>query len=76
MKLALPAVILTAGFLLCSLSSYGKPAYATKEKKACTFCHEKAVPTDKEAMQKNLNEAGKYYAGHDHSLVGYKPAGK
>ncbi len=73
LKLALPAVILTAGFLVCNISSYGKPAYAAKEKKQCTFCHEKSVPTDKEAMAKNLNDAGKYYAAHDHSLDGYKP---
>lgn len=72
LKLALPAAILTAGFLVCNISSYGKPAYAAKEKKQCTFCHEKSVPTDKDAMAKNLNEAGKYYAAHDHSLDGYK----
>jgi len=72
LKLALPAAILTAGFLVCNISSYGKPAYAAKEKKQCTFCHEKSVPTDKEAMAKNLNDAGKYYAAHDHSLDGYK----
>lgn len=71
-KLAFPAAILTAGFLVCSMSSYGKPAYAAKEKKQCTFCHEKAVPADKEAMAKNLNDAGKYYASHEHSLEGYK----
>ena len=73
LKLALPAAILTAGFLVCNISSYGKPTYAAKEKKTCTFCHEKAVPTDKELMAKNLNDAGKYYAAHEHSLDGYKP---
>jgi hypothetical protein len=72
LKLALPAAILTAGFLVCNISSYGKPAYAAKEKKQCIFCHEKADPTHKDVMAKNLNEAGKYYAAHDHSLDGYK----
>jgi hypothetical protein len=72
LKLALPAAILTAGFLVCNISSYGKPAYAAKEKKQCTFCHEKADPTHKDVMAKNLNDAGKYYAAHDHSLDGYK----
>ena len=43
-----------------------------KEKKACTFCHAKQVP-DKEDMEKNLNDAGKYYKDHDHSLDGYAP---
>jgi cytochrome c551/c552 len=73
LKLTLPAAILAAGFLVCNVSSYGKPAYATKEKKGCTFCHEKMLtgPAMKD-MKDNLIEAGKYYAAHDHSLDGYK----
>ena len=58
LKLALPAVILSAGFLICTTASYGKPEYAAKEKKGCTFCHAKSVPTDKAEMNKNLTEAG------------------
>ena len=69
-KVALPAILLSAGFVLCTTASYGKPEYAKKEKKACTFCHGKVEA--KEAMPKNLTEAGKYYASHDHSLDGYK----
>jgi hypothetical protein len=68
-KVIVPIAIL-AGFILCSATSFGKPAYATKEKKACTFCH--AKQDTKEAMAKNLNDAGKYYSTHDHSLDGYK----
>jgi len=71
LKLALPAIILSAGFLVCTTASYGTPEYAKKEKKSCTFCHEKMV-TDKAVMAKNQTEAGKYYAEHNHSLDGYK----
>ena len=70
MKLVLPAAILAAGFLVCTTATYGKAEYAKKEKKACTFCHGK-VGTDKEVMNNNLTDAGKYYKAHDHSLDGY-----
>lgn len=70
LKLALPAVILMTGFVVCTTSTYGKPDYAKKEKKVCTFCHAKQEA--KEGMAKNLNDAGKYYQTHDHSLDGYK----
>jgi hypothetical protein len=76
MKLVLPAAVLTAGFLICVTSSFGTPAYASKEKKGCTFCHGKIEPGTKEgkneAMVKNLTDAGKYYKEHDHKLDGYK----
>ncbi len=65
LKLAVPAIILMAGFLAFTSATYGKPEYAKKEKKACTFCHVKTG-------DKELNEAGKYYAAHDHSLDGFK----
>jgi hypothetical protein len=39
--------------------------YAKKEGKPCTFCHVKMG-------SKELNDAGKYYKAHDHSLEGYK----
>jgi cytochrome c553 len=69
-KLALPAAILMAGFVFCVTATYGKQEYATKEKQKCTFCHGKVEA--KEAMPKNLTDAGKYYAAHNHSLDGYK----
>ena len=71
LKVAIPAVVLAAGFLICSTSSYGTPAYAKKEKKTCTFCHSQVKPADKDLMKKSLTEAGKYYESHDHSLDGY-----
>jgi hypothetical protein len=69
-KIALPAVILLGGFLVCSTASYGKPEYMKSTKKACNYCHEKNVPNDKDAMNKNLTDAGKYY-GKNKSLDGY-----
>jgi hypothetical protein len=67
LKNALPGAILTAGLLwLGATASYAKPEYAKTEGKACTFCH---VTTGKP----ELNEGGKYYAAHDHSLKGYTP---
>ena len=65
LKLAVPATILMAGFILLTTSTYGKPEYTKKEGKACIFCHTKNG-------DKELNDAGKYYAAHNHSLDGYK----
>ena len=72
LKVAIPAVVLAAGFLICSTASYSMPAYAKKEKKSCTFCHSQVKPMDKELMKKSLTDAGKYYAAHNHSLDGYQ----
>ena len=73
LKLVLPAAFLMTGFLICTTSTYGKPEYAKTEKKACSFCHAKTVPSDKVEMAKNLNDAGTYYKTHDHKLEGYTP---
>jgi hypothetical protein len=67
LKIALPAVIVAAGVMLSSTSSYGKVEYSKKEGKSCTFCHVKMG-------SKELNDTGKYYKAHNHSLEGYKPA--
>lgn len=68
LKSVLAAAILAAGVWCATVTpSYAKPAYAEKEGKACTYCHVTAGKAD-------LNEAGDYYAAHDHSLKGYKPA--
>jgi hypothetical protein len=65
---AIPGAILAAGLMWVSVTpSYAKPEYAKTEGKACTFCH---VTTGKP----ELNEAGNYYAAHEHSLKGYTPA--
>jgi hypothetical protein len=62
------AALLAAGLLWATLSpSYAKPEYAKTEGKACNFCH---VTAGKPA----LNQAGDYYAAHEHSLKGYTPA--
>ncbi len=66
MKFAIPAFVLLLGALVGSTLSYAKPEYTKKEKKACTYCHVSA-------KSKELNDAGKYYKEHDHSLEGYQP---
>ena len=60
LKTVLPAAILLGGFLVCTTASYGTAEYSKQTKQKCAFCHEKIV-ADKDAMSKNLNEAGKYY---------------
>lgn len=57
------AVSILSGVLLSVATA--KPEYAKKEGKPCTFCHVKMG-------SKELNDAGKYYKEHDHSLKGYK----
>jgi hypothetical protein len=68
LKNVVPAAVLTAGLLWAIVTpSYAKPEYATKEGQTCTYCH---VTADKP----ELNAGGTWYAAHDHSLKGYKPA--
>ena len=57
------AVSVLSGVLLSVATA--KPEYAKKEGKTCTYCHVKMG-------SKELNDAGKYYKEHDHSLKGYK----
>lgn len=66
-KIAVPAFILAAGLLMSVAPVRATPAYAKKEKKSCVTCHVKAG-------SKDLNDTGKYYKEHNHSLAGYKPA--
>jgi len=63
--IAIPLAILTFGLTVATTRSDAKPEYTKKEKKACTYCHVSA-------KTKDLNDAGKYYQDHDHSLDGYK----
>ena len=67
LKCVVPAAILTAG-LFCAyvMPSYATEAYGKTEGKKCVFCH---VADGKP----ELNAAGEYYAGHNHSLKGYTP---
>ena len=62
LKLALPAAILGAGFLICTTASYGTQAYMKKEGvKSCTYCHVKMG-------SKDLNDTGKCYKAGKYSL--------
>ncbi len=65
LKFAVPALVIALGLTISMSTSFAKPEYAKKEKKACTFCHVK--PGSKE-----LTDAGKYYKDHNHSLEGYQ----
>ena len=62
LKLAIPSLIVLAGFVVCTTATYAKPEYAKKEGKSCVTCHVKMG-------QKDLNETGKCYASNDHSLT-------
>jgi hypothetical protein len=70
MKWVLPTALLGAGFLVCTISSYGTPTFAKETKKSCTFCHTQVKPADKDLMKKSLTDAGKYFQEHK-SLDGY-----
>jgi len=60
LKIAVPSAVVLGGLMLASLT-FGTPKYAKKEKKSCTFCH---VTQGK----KELNDTGKCYGEHNHSL--------
>jgi hypothetical protein len=45
--------------------STAKPEYSRRTKKECGFCH----PKD----SWDINEAGRYFRDHNHSLEGFKP---
>ena len=62
-KVAFPCAVLVSAMLLTSVRSSATPAYAKKENGAkCTVCHT-AVG------KKDLNDVGKCYKEHDHSLA-------
>lgn len=64
----IPAAVLIAGLMWTSVTpSFAKPEYATKEGQTCAYCHVTSGKPD-------LNDAGKYYAAHEHSLAGYQSA--
>lgn len=64
-KSAAALAVLIGGLSFNVMTVYAKPEYSKKEKKGCTFCH---VTMGKP----ELNDAGKYYKAHDHSLEGYQ----
>ncbi len=59
------ATILAGGLALSPQPLSALPEYTEKERKECDFCHPSG---DLFA----LNEAGKYYAEHNHSFEGYE----
>ena len=61
LKIAMPFAILTVGLILSSSFSLAKPDYMMREKKSCVYCHN--APN-----KRDLNEVGKCYAEHGHSL--------
>lgn len=63
------AVALLGAMLGQQQKASATPAYAKKEKKPCAYCHVNPQGGGKR------NAAGIYYKAHNHSLVGYKPAG-
>jgi hypothetical protein len=54
--------------LIVARPSGAKPEYTRRTSKDCAYCHQ--------PPGYNLNEAGKYYVDHNHSLKGYKPPSK
>lgn len=70
LKVLIPAIILSVGFVVCTTTSYGKPEYTKATKKACVYCH-----VDAQKAPKELKDAGKYYQEHK-NLDGYKEAAK
>jgi hypothetical protein len=66
LKFGAPFVIILGGLMLSLPSSFGKTEYTKKEGKGCTYCHTAAG-------KKDLNDVGKCYAEHNHSLDGCAP---
>lgn len=66
LKMAIPFAVVLGGLMVTSSLSFGKAEYTKKEKKGCTYCHTAA-------NKKDLNEVGKCYAEHNHSLEGCGP---
>ena len=58
------AILIGVTILIAPLAM-STPEYSKKESKQCTYCHT--------AMGKpDLNDAGKYYKDHNHSLEGFE----
>ena len=66
LRVALAVAVFTGSLLTLATA---KLEYSKKEGKNCIFCHVKMGA-------KELNDAGKYYKEHKHSLEGYKAAEK
>lgn len=57
------SAFILGGLVLFSSYSFGKAEYTKATGKGCTYCHTAAG-------KKDLNEVGKCYAEHNHSLEG------
>jgi hypothetical protein len=69
LAVALGAVILAFfALVLGAQPASAKPEYTRRTSKDCAFCHQ--------PPGYNLNQAGKYYVDHNHSLKGYTPPKK
>jgi hypothetical protein len=69
LKFVAPAVVLAAGVMFTSTTSFAKKEYMVATKKACKYCHVDAMAKDP-AQQKVLTDAGKFYKEHK-SLDGF-----
>ena len=68
MRVIVALTIAGASLVSFARPSGAKPGYTRQTSKDCAFCHQ--------PPGYNLNEAGKYYADHNHSLKGYTPPPK
>lgn len=57
--------ILSAAFFFSATTGQARPDFTRRTGKECAFCHPPG--------SYNLNDAGKYYFEHKHSLQGYVP---
>jgi len=64
-RTVLVAVLTVSAVAAARFPAIGKPEYTRRTSKPCTFCHPGPGWT--------LNDAGKYYRDHNHSLKGYEP---
>ena len=63
LKTTVGSALILGGLVLCSSYSFGKAEYTKTTGKGCTYCHTAAG-------KKDLNDVGKCYAEHNHSLEG------
>lgn len=61
LRVTVGSALILGGLVLSSSFSFGKTEYTKKEGKGCTYCHTAAG-------KKDLNDVGKCYAEHNHSL--------
>jgi hypothetical protein len=68
MRQVLCLVFAAGAVLMFDALASAKPEYTRRTSKDCGYCHQ--------PPGYNLNDAGKYYADHNHSLKGYAPKPK